>query len=1504
MTKKLFITAITIVLCLAHAWAQCTQTFDANKNITIAGGNGTKTYNLSGAPIEKITFKASKSSGTLTGKPKISLSTGESQEYEVGDLRTVSKSWGRITNYNYNTLTWSITNKYPYPTPTSVTITNQNAKVIGITVDIYVQNIVVTQAKYFVGAWGVGAQPAVSVTGSTNRDVTLSEIEVDASTSQHITLYYSRANNITATIEDDLTGGGQTGDRDAFKITDTGNNEISGFKTADCEWGQKEVDLHFYPTRAGTYKARLTFSNNNGNTVVYNITASCRKKTPRINWKDFAKISTDEPVTQAARIIPANAGIALTLSYQDPADAEYVAIDGTTLTALKSSGDHEITIIATSSETAKYKSITSSHTFKTTDLKVQEILWNQNFTRMHVGDADQTLTATSSICMPITYSSDDPSVVTIVNGKLHIVGPGKTYIHATAPKGLCQCPAGCEGYNADDVFDLADAMLWVRVIDPNAGCDEYANRDRATGDLTNQADVRTNVYGEWVIELAAPAANMTFTAFHTVTGTNLNGAIGHIRGPEVQYSTNLIDNNWTAFHNYTEPVGWFGADICIFDTKSAVYDLGNDTISRDALRLRLYNPTYCTEDHHYSNALVTQATYLDRNGLSGALVLDNVSTLDTRTSKIDLYYSNLPEPIEATLKNNIPGLSINFTGAAETQNQTISCGTYGGWGGTQKEDKANGYYSTPLRATVTFQFDQNQEFPQDGIYRDEVTFKSGNITHIVPIEIHMRKVDQDIEWTGLDLDDPNVEIVDKVTLKAYALNAEASRKNLETNEYTVKVASLQPYSEKRMPITYKIIDNPDVATISGGVLTFLKEGTVTVSAEQKGDNRYNPTATDITKTITVTKVTPEVDEAPAKAIMYNGYYLNRATFEGGNVRYIGKGRSAANPKVASVVGKFNALDGERFILFADQGKAIDYNFQPDNTAHFNIDVAGKGKVELEVRRATLRFDGNAGTTDESTVLNYLSEDYENVRERLPLEDGSDNIILAAKMDLNSLLGAYDTRIEDGVQLDITHNGELVVNNELNGFTKDNVNLFSSNEGTGALRFRGGQPKAHVQMYSKAYYAGKGALAEWQFIGAPVDNVDAQTYFSGSWMYGWDENGWIVRRNGYKLPLFTGVAVTQSGHNDGKTYNFYGELTNEDRTFDLSYTPGAAWEGFNLIANSYAAPIDISRFEPATDFENVEPTIYIFNTGDSATHWVQHQGNYSIDENEIVKGQYTASTPGSAKYINEQRVIPAMQGFFVRTTGNNAKLHLNYERLVMQRDASTRPNKPARIPARTQLASQMPDEADVEVITVAVTGSAGGDRMHFVAHNDFNDGFENGMDAHKNYGESGLPSVYAVTTDGDMSISFVPEMHNKYLGVCIGNSGEATLTIVRTNPQETLYLHDLLNKTVTPLEQDTVRYQFAAGDGYDETRFRFSRYSTIDGGQTTALQDNAGGVTMKQQENLLHITAAGKHTAMLFDATGKLMSATVFNDHHIFNTDALQHGVYTLRVDTTTKRFVK
>lgn len=431
------------------------------------------------------------------------------------------------------------------------------------------------------------------------------------------------------------------------------------------------------------------------------------------------------------------------------------------------------------------------------------------------------------------------------------------------------------------------------------------------------------------------------------------------------------------------------------------------------------------------------------------------------------------------------------------------------------------------------------------------------------------------------------------------------------------------------------------------------------------------------------------------------------------------------------------------------------------------------------------------------------------------------------------------------------------------------------------------------------------MAEWQFLGTPVADVDVQRNFSGSWMYGWDENGWVVHRNGYHLPRFTAVAVTQNSNSAGKTYNFSGEITNADREFTLSYTPGADWEGFNIIANGYTAPIDISKLDPVEDFENAEATIYIFNTG-TYEQWEAHSGNNSRMLDDAIPGQYTVATPGDAKFGGSQKVIPAMQGFFVKTTSDNAKFRINYAEQVLGRQTDNT-NSPMRAPKHAPRMSELPEKEDVEMITVFLESQAGGDLLKMYVNPAFEDGYENGFDARKQYGENGLPVIYSRAED-NMAIDFMPDIEGRQLGVNIGdNVEEGTLIITRSRAQGELYLHDMLTETVTLLpDQDTVFYTFGAVPGTDEQRFRFSRNSSINGnhgGQSTALGEHKDCITIKQTGEQIHVIAYGSHTMRLFDATGRLVNETPFTDSYSTDISALPHGVYTVQVGRTTKKIV-
>ena len=96
--KRLLTLVITIYLCVICAWADCTQVFDASNNITI-GTRSTKTYTLSGAPIEKITFNGSKASILMTSSPGLSLSTGETSTVNFSNLGTYSETNGECNEW-------------------------------------------------------------------------------------------------------------------------------------------------------------------------------------------------------------------------------------------------------------------------------------------------------------------------------------------------------------------------------------------------------------------------------------------------------------------------------------------------------------------------------------------------------------------------------------------------------------------------------------------------------------------------------------------------------------------------------------------------------------------------------------------------------------------------------------------------------------------------------------------------------------------------------------------------------------------------------------------------------------------------------------------------------------------------------------------------------------------------------------------------------------------------------------------------------------------------------------------------------------------------------------------------------------------------------------------------------------------------------------------------------------------------------------------------------------
>lgn len=154
--------------------------------------------------------------------------------------------------------------------------------------------------------------------------------------------------------------------------------------------------------------------------------------------KEASAITTGTP-TAAPSTYTANAAVGLGTSYQGDADAKCVYNgDGTSLsiTGLIANTTYYVLIYtvvdaSNSNSTNSYSAATNANA--TTNAKASQVIVFNALAGKNVGDPDYSPDATSATSgtNPITYTSSEPTVATILNGNIHITGTGTTTITAS-----------------------------------------------------------------------------------------------------------------------------------------------------------------------------------------------------------------------------------------------------------------------------------------------------------------------------------------------------------------------------------------------------------------------------------------------------------------------------------------------------------------------------------------------------------------------------------------------------------------------------------------------------------------------------------------------------------------------------------------------------------------------------------------------------------------------------------------------------------------------------------------------------------------------------------------------------------------------------------------------------------------------------------------------------------------------------------------------------------------
>lgn len=424
---------------------------------------------------------------------------------------------------------------------------------------------------------------------------------------------------------------------------------------------------------------------------------------------------------------------------------------------------------------------------------------------------------------------------------------------------------------------------------------------------------------------------------------------------------------------------------------------------------------------------------------------------------------------------------------------------------------------------------------------------------------------------------------------------------------------------------------------------------------------------------------------------------------------------------------------------------------------------------------------------------------------------SKNVIVTGEVE------AYSVTIVEGGSVTINPGAGLTVGaGGITGSTTSNLILKAGTEGatkgqTGYLRispeYASTMPNATVELYSTAYHnknAESGSKSRYQCVGAPISDagVRANTvYPAGTWLYTWNESTetWTNSRSSYTFVPFQGFETTQKKEVDGLGFNYEGHLVSghDVVTIGLAYT--SSEKGYNLLANSWAAPISIEKFKTG-DFIDAERTVYILNAGTK-------NNSDSPGESIDAPGKWFGVPIKTAAELAAEGlpcVIPSMQGFWVKANSGSAQLILDYSRLVWNVDYSGyTANKPLRAPKRT---SGNEDAPITGKLKVSLYSESENDYFFMLESERYDAAYEDGYDAMKI--PSGSMDVFTIEGENELGVDATNSIIGTRVGVRTGEETAYTLEFSRVSAENELALRD--NETNEEIDiYEGMQYTFFA-----------------------------------------------------------------------------------------------
>ena len=543
------------------------------------------------------------------------------------------------------------------------------------------------------------------------------------------------------------------------------------------------------------------------------------------------------------------------------------------------------------------------------------------------------------------------------------------------------------------------------------------------------------------------------------------------------------------------------------------------------------------------------------------------------------------------------------------------------------------------------------------------------------------------------------------------------------------------------------------------------------------------------------------------------------------------------------------------------------NTSYDFTVTFTPNIVGPQVAHITIT------DGKQSTivTIEAEVfaLNALTTagDWNNANNwRFGLPASTDDVeILAATTIPNGYTATVgNITLLDGGSITIAPQGKLKTN-ILTGANANNLSLQANENGSATLLFKNtDKVNASIQLYSIASsdglrdsIAGNFKDPKWQYLGIIAEsaqysalNPDGTT----NWMYRWDETKnstscWAEKlKSGSTLSAWIGYGIAQE---QATLYNYSGTLINSDHTYNLTFTSNDGYtedRGYNLITNSYSAPIDIATIN-TTNFVNAVENIYIYNTG-SYAEWRDNNNPLGFGPGQMISIPVNSISALGNEYPH---TIPSGQAFFVKANNNSATFTVNYNSNVYN---ATNTVNQKRAPKA--------DSNEFNILKIQVTSSTSNDRLYLLEHENCTPNFDNGYDAEKIFDNPNGPQIYASNTFGYTSINTDTTFNGQTIGFIANSESEIytmTFDIEKLHSYDEIYLYDSQTGIYTNILEEEL-YQF-----YGDTKQTDNRFSIIAKRNESPKSD----ITTSTENVTWEDVIAQNKTIYLYTTTGQLVN---------------------------------